>query len=94
MTVTTPQVRSSTPTAPRTLRPFLVATFAPSWGVGILLTIVPDEAASVFGPMGSTSPGVVAISVIPTAMFNASRGSLLGAFVLEEQPVVPPHRYA
>ncbi len=33
---------------PRTLRIFVTATLALSWGVGILLTVFPGQAASVF----------------------------------------------
>jgi membrane protease YdiL (CAAX protease family) len=49
----------------RTLRTFLIATFALSWGVGMLLTIFPDQTESLLGPMGNTNPAFILIVYTP-----------------------------
>jgi membrane protease YdiL (CAAX protease family) len=49
----------------RTLRTFIIATFGLSWGVGILLTVFPDQAGALFGPMGYTNPAFILIVYTP-----------------------------
>jgi membrane protease YdiL (CAAX protease family) len=49
----------------RTLRTFFVATFAISWGVGVLLTVFPGQAAALFGPMAYTNPAFILIVYTP-----------------------------
>src|SRR6478735_762361 len=60
-----PPVRSSRPMDLRTLRTFFVATFALSWGVGVLLTVFPDQTEALFGPMGYTNPAFILIVYTP-----------------------------
>jgi membrane protease YdiL (CAAX protease family) len=71
-TITVP-ARERQSMSPPTLRTFFIATFAISWSIGILLSIFPDQAAKIFGPMGYTNPafillvytpGIVAIALI------------------------------
>src|SRR6478752_3584744 len=60
-----PPVRSARPMNLRTLRTFFVATFALSWGVGVLLTVFPDQTEALFGPMGYTNPAFILIVYTP-----------------------------
>jgi membrane protease YdiL (CAAX protease family) len=63
--VTAPQVRCPRPMSARTLRTFFLATFGLSWGLGMLLTIFPDQAKALFGPMGYTNPAFILIVYTP-----------------------------
>ncbi len=65
MVATTPQVRSSKPRSGPTLRSFIIATFALSWGIGMLLTVFPHQAEALFGPMGYTNPAFILIVYTP-----------------------------
>ena len=56
MGATTPQAGTSNPMTMRTLRTFFIATFAVSWGIGVLVSVFPDQAEALFGPMGYTNP--------------------------------------
>jgi uncharacterized protein len=67
MVVTTAPVRSVNPMSLRTLRTFIIATFVLSWGAGVLLTVFPDQAEALFGPMGYTNPAFILI-VIPRGL--------------------------
>ena len=49
----------------RTVGVFFVATFVLSWGVGVLLTVFPDQAEGLFGPMGYTNPAFILIVYTP-----------------------------
>jgi membrane protease YdiL (CAAX protease family) len=65
MVVTTAPVRSVNPMSLRTLRTFIIATFVLSWGAGVLLTVFPDQAEALFGPMGYTNPAFILIVYTP-----------------------------
>jgi uncharacterized protein len=65
MGVTTPHVRTSNPMSMRTLRTLFIATFAVSWGVGALVSVFPDQAEALFGPMGYTNPAFILIVYTP-----------------------------
>ena len=56
MAVTTPWVSNSRPMSTRTLATFFIATCTLSWGVGVLLTVLPDQAGALSGPVGYTDP--------------------------------------
>jgi membrane protease YdiL (CAAX protease family) len=62
---TIPPTRTVNPMSLRTLRTFFIATFALSWGVGILLTVFPEQSESLFGPMGYTNPAFILIVYTP-----------------------------
>ena len=119
MAVTTLRGLDPHPTDQRTLRTFFVATFALSWGVGVLLSVLPALVLALLqrrmAPLwaslllgvvvavrhtpafllSGTKPrawaigpfllGIVAVSIILTAMFDASRGSLLVALLFNAQ---------
>jgi membrane protease YdiL (CAAX protease family) len=65
MAVTTAHVQTWKPMNLGTLRTFLIATFGLSWGVGMLLTLFPDQAETLFGPMGYTNPAFILIVYTP-----------------------------
>jgi uncharacterized protein len=65
MGVTTPHVRTSNPMSMRTLRTLFIATFAVSWGVGALVSVFPDQAEALFGPIGYTNPAFILIVYTP-----------------------------
>jgi uncharacterized protein len=65
MGAATPQARTSNPMSVRTLRTFFIATFAVSWGVGALVSVFPDQAEGLFGPMGNTNPAFILIVYTP-----------------------------
>jgi membrane protease YdiL (CAAX protease family) len=55
------------------LRTFFLATFALSWGLGVLMVVFIDQVEAVFGPMGYTNPvfilvvwgpGIVGLSLV------------------------------
>ena len=52
----TPTPTSRGPLTVRSLRPFFIATFAMTWGLGIVFTLFLDQVEAVFGPMGYTNP--------------------------------------
>jgi membrane protease YdiL (CAAX protease family) len=65
MAVTTPRVQSSRPMSLGTLVTFFIATFVLSWGMGVLLTVFPDQSEALFGPMGYTNPAFILIVYTP-----------------------------
>ncbi len=65
MGAATPQARTPTPMSTRTLRNFFIATFAVSWGVGLVVSLFPDQAEALFGPMGYTNPAFILIVYTP-----------------------------
>ena len=65
MTVIVQKLRKQQPMEVRTLRTFLIATFGISWGIGILLSVFPAQAAGLFGPMGYTNPAFILIVYTP-----------------------------
>jgi uncharacterized protein len=60
-----PQVHSPRPTSSPTLRTFFVATFALSWGAGVLMTVFSDRVQAWFGPMRYTNPAFILIVYAP-----------------------------
>lgn len=65
MVATTPQGRNVKPMSLRTLRTFFIATFVLSWGVGVLISVFPDQTEALFGPMGYTNPAFILLVYAP-----------------------------
>lgn len=79
----------------KTLRPFLLITFGLTWGLALVLVLFPETITAVFGPLSLTNPlflALLSVSVIMTALFNSSRGSLLLVVLVHFQlnnPIFP-----
>lgn len=81
----------------RTLRTFFIATFAISWGVGVLISVFPDQTASLFGPMGYTNPafilivytpGIVAVALVLRHFGIRGLGQFLRRLTLWRMPAI------
>ncbi|MCY7344392.1 MAG: hypothetical protein LH603_21790 [Pseudonocardia sp.] len=63
----------------RSVRPFFIATFAITWGLGILFTLFLDEVEAVFGPMGYTNPSSFSRSTRPASSASSWCGGTTAA---------------